>query len=262
MLADYHVHTSFSNDSDYDMEEVIKRAIEIGVKEICFTEHVDHYPNHKNYLVDYPNYKKEFQRVKEKYKDNITMKFGVEFGVQLHMIENFKIDFKENDFDFVILSNHQINNQEFWTGDYQRGKTQLQYNREYYEAIYEVMKNYKNYSILGHLDMIKRYDHVGILDDLENEDIIKKILILAIEEGKGIEVNTSCFRYKLPDLTPSRTILKWYYELGGKILTIGSDSHKEGDLAFGINEVKEELKKIGFSEFCTFSKMKPTFHKL
>lgn len=262
MLADYHIHTNHSNDSTYPMEDTVKQAIKLGLDEICITEHVDYFRSHSRYIVNYTEYIKEYNFLKEKYKDKINIKFGIEFGVQKHTIEEFERDFKKYDFDFVILSNHQIDDVEFWTQDFQKGKSQLEYNRAYYEAIYEVLSKYKDYSVLGHLDMIKRYDEYGILKDEVNEDIIKDILRLVIEDGKGIEINTSCFRYKLTDLTPSTTILKWYHELGGRILTIGSDSHEEGHLGHKVKHVKEELKKIGFQEFCTFDKMKPIFHEL
>lgn len=42
MLADYHVHTAFSNDSVYPMEDVVKDAISLGMEDICFTDHVDY----------------------------------------------------------------------------------------------------------------------------------------------------------------------------------------------------------------------------
>lgn len=262
MLADYHIHTKHSNDSTYPMEDMVKQAIKLGLDEICITEHVDYFRDHSAYIVNYTEYIEEYNFLKEKYKNKINIKFGIEFGVQKHTIEEFERDFQKYNFDFVILSNHQIDDVEFWTQDFQRGKSQLEYNCAYYEEIYEVISKYKNYSVLGHLDMIKRYDEYGILKDEVNEDIIKDILKLVIKDGKGIEVNTSCFRYKLPDITPSTTILEWYHELGGKILTIGSDSHEESHLGHKIEYVKEELKKMGFKEFCTFDKMKPIFHKL
>ena len=92
--------------------------------------------------------------------------------------------------------------------------------------------------------------------------LIKKILRRAIGEGKGIEVNTSSFRYGLPDLTPSREILELYHQLGGRILTIGSDAHSPHRLADHIPEVREILREIGFREFCTFERMQPRFHPL
>lgn len=262
MLADYHIHTNYSNDSTYEMEDTIKQAIKLGLDEICITEHVDYMTNDLTHLVNYDEYIKELNCLKIKYKDRIAIKLGIEFGIQIHTIKEFENDFGKYDFDFVILSNHQIDDKEFWNQEFQDGKTQLEYNYAYYKSILDVISKYKNYSVLGHLDMIKRYDKEGILDDSANEDVIKNILKLVIKDGKGIEVNTSSFRYGLSDLTPSKTILKWYKELGGKIITIGSDSHEESHLGFKINQVREDLKNLGFKEFCTFDKMKVTFHKL
>lgn len=262
MKADYHVHTSNSNDSTYSMEETIKQGIRLELDEICFTDHVDYLMDDYKYVLDYNKYYEEYSKLNIKYKEKISLKFGIEFGVQIHTIKEFEKDFNNYDFDFVILSNHQVGDKEFWTNDFQRGKTQLEYNYEYYEAILNVIRSYKDYSVLGHLDMIKRYDNEGILDDKVNEKIIKEILEQVIKDGKGIEVNTSCYRYKLPDLTPSTKILKWYYELGGKIITIGSDSHEESHLGYKILDAREKLKEIGFEKFCTFDRMKPIFHNL
>ena len=83
-----------------------------------------------------------------------------------------------------------------------------------------------------------------------------------IADGKGIEVNTSSHRYGLNDLTPSRDILKLYKELGGEVITIGSDTHKHEHLGAYILETKKELKKLGFQYYCTFDQMKPIFHQL
>ena len=83
-----------------------------------------------------------------------------------------------------------------------------------------------------------------------------------IKDEKGFEVNTSSHRYGLKDSQPSRDILKLYKELGGKIITIGSDSHKIEYLGAYINEAKELLKELGFEYYCTFEKMEPIYHKL
>lgn len=261
MLADYHMHTNFSDDSTCEMEAEIKRSIALGLDEICFTEHVD-YGVKTDLNCNYSEYRKEFNRCKEKYKDKITLKFGIEFGMQVNTIDEFQKDFYENDFDFVILSCHQVDNNEFWRQDFQRGKTQKEYNEKYYEEILKVIKRYDDYSVLGHLDMIKRYDMKGSYPFEKLKDIITEILRHIISRGKGIEINTSSYRYKLDDLTPSRDILKLYRELGGTIITIGSDTHKEEDIGYKILEVREELKKLGFKQFCTFEKMKAIFHDL
>ena len=92
--------------------------------------------------------------------------------------------------------------------------------------------------------------------------MIEKILKTVISDGKGIEVNTSSHRYGLSDTTPSMDILKLYRELGGKIITIGSDSHKPEHLGAYIKETKELLKSLGYTQFCTYKNMSPIFHDL
>ncbi len=78
----------------------------------------------------------------------------------------------------------------------------------------------------------------------------------------GIELNTSYHRYGLKDTTPSLEILKLYHELGGSIITIGSDSHKPEHLGTYIEEAKHFLKKLGFKYFCTYERMKPVYHEI
>ncbi len=285
MLADYHIHCKYSDDSEEDLEKIIETAINKGIGEICFTDHVDYGIKldkdvfekidenaKKDWIkkigridlnVDYPNYFKEIEELREKYKDKITIRQGLEFGMQVHTIKDFQklFDKYKEKFDFVILSCHQVNDKEFWTNEFQKGKSIDEYNAEYYEEIYRVMNRYSDYSILGHLDHIQRYNET-IYPFEKSREIIVKILKKVIEDNKGIEVNTSSFRYGLKELTPERDILKLYHELGGKIITIGSDAHKAENVGDHIPYIQEELKKIGFIDICTFDKMKPIFHKL
>jgi histidinol-phosphatase (PHP family) len=212
--------------------------------------------------VDYPLYSKQIKELKEKYKNDIRLKQGLEFGVQTHTMDQFHKLFLTYPFDFIILSIHQVEDLEFWTQDFQKGRTQKEYNERYYQEMYDVITKFHDYSVIGHLDLIKRYDKEGIYPFENNKEIITDILTYIIHDGKGIEVNTSSFRYGLKDLMPSMEILKLYHHLGGNIITIGSDSHKEEHLGVYINYVKKQLKKIGFTHFCTFDKMKPVFHEI
>ena len=116
-----------------------------------------------------------------------------------------------------------------------------------------VVREYKDYSVLGHMDLIARYDEKGVYPFEKIKPIVEEILQVVIADGKGLEVNTSSYRYGLSDTTPSVEILKRYRELGGKIVTIGSDSHKE---------TKEMLRKAGYTQFCTYERMSPVFHDL
>ena len=176
MLADYHVHTEFSDDSTYPMEDVVKDAVRLGFDEICFTDHVDYgvkvdwdskeevtYRDGEPLAnVDYPKYVEQVRNLQEAYQGKISLKLGMEFGVQMHTIPQFEALFSRYPFDFILLSVHQVEDKEFWTQDFQRGRTQKEYNERYYEEMLNLVNHYHNYSVLGHLDLIVRYDEMGI----------------------------------------------------------------------------------------------------
>lgn len=284
MYADYHVHSEFSNDSIEPLENHIKKAIELGLDEICFTEHVD-YGVKKDWCeddieyvydhifdmempntnVDYERYFDALHQLKEKYKDRISIKQGIEEGIQVHTIERYRelTNRYGNELDFVLLSIHQIEDKEFWTQEYQKGRSQKEYNEGYYDELLEIVKRYKDYSVLAHMDLIVRYDKQGRYPFENVRDKVAEILKIVIADGKGIEVNTSSYQYGLDDLQPSRDLLKLYKDLGGKILTVGSDAHSCKYLANHIREVYGILRdELDFSQICTYEKMVPVFHEL
>ena len=162
MFADYHVHTEFSDDSVYPMEAVVRDAARMGMDEICITDHVDYgvkedwdsgreilYRNGEPIAnVNYPLYMEEIRRMKVKYGEQISIKTGLEFGMQTHTILRYEALYERYPFDFIILSVHQVEDKEFWTQDFQRGRTQQEYNERYYEEMLALVKQYKNYSVL------------------------------------------------------------------------------------------------------------------
>lgn len=276
MFVDYHVHTEFSDDSVYPMEQVVKDAIAMGMDEICFTDHVDYgikddwdcgrpiryRGNEPLANVDYPLYDAKIKELQKRYGNKICIKMGMEFGMQMHTINDYGALFQRYPFDFIILSVHQVEDKEFWTQDFQEGKSQREYNERYYEEMLDLVKAYGDYSVLGHMDLITRYDKRGIYPFERLKPLIREILQTVIEKGKGIEFNTSYHRYGLADTTPSMDILKLYKELGGEILTLGSDSHKPEHLGAYMEEGKQVLKSLGFCFFCTYEKMEPVYHML
>ena len=123
MFADYHVHTAFSDDSIYPMEQVVQDAISKKIDEICFTEHVDYgikvdWDSGKEIVYrngepcancNYPLYMKTNKQMKKRYGNKITIKTGLEFGMQMHTIKLYEKLFSQYDLDFVLLSIHQVN---------------------------------------------------------------------------------------------------------------------------------------------------------
>lgn len=261
MFYDYHMHSSFSNDSNTDMEYMIKRSIDLGLKEICFTDHVDYdLKNDIDWGIDYNKYFDTLDFFKAKYKNKISIKKGIELGLQKQIIDKCSNDATKYPFDFIICSLHAINRVDLYYGEFFKEKTQHEAYENYFLELFNIVKNYKNYSVLGHLDLVKRYGNYDkVLDDSSFIYIIESILKQVIHDGKGIEINTSCYRYNLPDLTPSRKILNLYKELGGEIITTGSDSHNPSQIAHNFDYIYEYLKSIGFKYICKFNKMNPEF---
>ncbi|WP_455539027.1 histidinol-phosphatase HisJ family protein [Terrisporobacter sp.] len=267
MYYDYHMHCDFSLDSKTPMEDMINKSIDLNLKEICFTDHVDYgiinNGIEEDHIIDYNEYRRKIEYFQSKYKDKISIKRGIEMGLQSHTLQNCKNDIEKNDFDFVIASIHTMNKSDLIKREFYKDKSQFEAYRQYYINLYNIIKEFKSYCVLGHLDIVKRYgDLNNIIDDKVFADEIDEILKMAIYDGKGIEINTSSFRYKLPDLTPSSYILKRYKELGGEILTTGSDSHNPSQIAYGFKEIYPRLKDMGYKYICTFDKMNPNFIKL
>ena len=295
MLADYHVHSEFSDDSSYAAEDVCRDAIRYGLDEICFTDHVDYgvKPDWDEFRagtasprmeahaggreepvlnVDYDRYFPTLEALRERYAPlghgsqlgGLSVKIGLELGAQSCTLGQNRalVERYRDRMDFAILSIHQVGNLEFWNGAFQRGRAQEEYNLAYYEEMLRVVEGFSGYSVLGHMDLIKRYDPAGIFPFERTRDITAAILERVIADGHGIEVNTSSFRYGLPDLQPCTEILKLYRDLGGRIITIGSDSHKEAHLGAYIGMVRKRLAALGYTEYCTFDAWEPVFHPL
>lgn len=263
MYYDYHVHSNFSTDSKSSMEEIINRSIDLGLREICFTDHVDYDVCGEPCKPNYHEYFDSINTLNKKYGDKIYIKKGIEFGLQRQIIDLCCYDANNYPFDFIICSVHSIDTLDLYYNSFFKGKSQSQAYEAYYQEVYKVTQSFKDYSVLGHLDLIKRYgNYDNLLDDNIFYDIIEAILKQAIYDGKGLEINTSSFRYNLPDLTPSRNILTMYKDLGGEIITTGSDAHMPSQLAYKFDYIYTVLKDIGFNYISKFDKLKPQFIKI
>ena len=158
MYYDYHMHSNFSNDSKAAMEDMIKKSIDLGLKEICFTDHVD-YDVDTDYgppiILD--EYFDKIEFFKNKYKDKISIKKGIELGLQKQIVNQCSEVVNNHPFDFIICSIHSIEKKDLYFGEFFKGKDQYTAYEIYYNELYNIVKNYKDYSVLGHLDLIKRY---------------------------------------------------------------------------------------------------------
>ncbi|WP_163971776.1 histidinol-phosphatase HisJ family protein [Oceanobacillus halotolerans] len=261
-MFDYHIHSDFSADCNTPMEETVKSAVEKGVTEICFTEHIDYdYPDSSIvFEFNLEDYDQKLNEIKQNYQHQITLKKGIEIGVQPHLLKRYNDLLQNESFDFIICSMHTTDRKDLHSGSFFNNKTVDEAFLMYYEELLSCIKQFKNYNVLGHVDLVKRYATEKPSNDFH--DVLTQIFKQVIADGKGIELNTSGFRYGLENGMPSVDILKLYKECGGEILTLGSDSHVSSTVAYQFNESIELLESIGFKYITTFEQQKPQFHPI
>lgn len=270
ILADCHVHSTFSGDGKSEMEDIVTAAINKGLCELCFTEHNDlcfPYENTEDpegyFDLNTDSYLYEVLLMREKYWDKIKIGFGVELGMQTDAVEANRSYAKSNDFDFLIYSCHIVNKKDPYYPAYFEGRSEEAAMREYFQCILDNLKLYKDYDVLGHLDYAIRYAPNADKNYSYSQysDLIDPILSTVIADGKGIEINTAGLRkHNLKDVNPNTDILRRYRELGGKIVTVGSDAHSAEEVGADFDRAAQVLKAAGFDYYCTFERRKPSVH--
>ncbi len=258
-MFDYHTHTSFSDDSSARIEDMIDSAYYLGYSEIAITDHYDPmYPNRDlPFDLDFNAYHNKLNEMRKKYETRIKVVKGIEIGLQkkaLSLCRNAALAF---DYDFILASFHCAENKELYGGDFFKGRTLDQSYIAFYTYMHDCLIAYKDYSVIGHFNILDRYSS-GIPRENVYFDIIESILKLIIADGKGIEINTSSFRYGMGDrMTPALSIIRLYKSLGGEIITIGSDAHYPEDVGYKLDFLPEFLKSQGFKYITTFDNQLP-----
>ena len=269
ILTDYHTHSYFSGDCDTPMEDMITNAFSMGMTHLCFTEHLDlDYPvraeESLDFNLDTELYRKEFLVLKEKYAQKLHLLWGVELGLQTQIFSRLHEYVQSQPFDFIIASSHLCNGGDPYYPDFFENRKEEDVYEEYFSSILENVKIFSDYDVYGHLDYIVRY---GPNKDArysyeKYRDIFDTLLRIIIENGKGIELNTGGIKYGLKALHPATSILKRYKELGGEIITIGSDAHTPKNLLHHFSRAESVLKECGFQYYTIFKERKPTFIRL
>lgn len=268
-MFDYHMHSLNSFDGNHTIAQMAAAAIDKGLSEICFTEHqeIDYpapEPGKEIDSLDKDKYLDEILKVKADFP-SLSIKFGLETGLIGGSLDKIAQDAKSMPFDFVIASQHVAGGLDPYYGEY-FDKYGLDYGRELYlKEIYENIAAYDEYDVVGHIGYLEKYlkkngypgEKTFVYDDFA--DIIDEILKCVISKGKGIEINTSNYKiHGTPNPHPS--IIKRYKELGGEIITTGSDAHYFSDIAASFEDAYELLRHIGFKYVCTFDKRQPVFN--
>lgn len=265
-IYDYHTHTDFSSDSDAPMAEMIEGAVRLGMKELAITDHYD--PGYQDpefpFDLDFERYQPAILEAEQKYADRITIVKGMELGIMDDQFEEGRRVVHDFPYDIIIGSFHCLEKKDFYRYDFSEVDVPATLEK-YYIYVNKCVKEFKDYDIAGHLTLIDRYinrDIGKVYDYAPYMDILEDTLKTIIYDGKGLEINTSSFKYGTPIWLPREEVLKLYRERGGEILTFGSDAHEPKHLTSHFDEAYELAKKLGFRYQCTFRQRKPEFHKL
>lgn len=263
ITADYHLHCNFSSDSDAEPRDMIEQAIQLGLNKMCFTDHMDYdFPSEKYPFVFEPgDYFKTLSSLREEYKNKIQVLIGIELGLRPYLKERYQQLLARYDFDFVIGSSHLVGDVDPYLKVYWEDKNEKQGIADYFSSISANVAAFTGFDVYGHIDYAIRYAPNTNKDFIYSQygDILDEALTKIIHGGIGIEANTSGYKYGLGAPHPHPSILKRYKELGGEIITIGSDGHKPEHLAYDFDIIRDLLLSLGYKYYTVYEKRKPKF---
>ncbi len=259
--TDMHTHSSFSSDSEEPLFEMAKAAVEKGLSTLCLTEHQDFdYPTGE-FMLNVPEYQKELFRVKNEFSDKLDLLFGVELGLLDYDAPRLSEFAQSAEFDFIIGSQHQIDGMDPYYPGYFDKTDDKNGILHFFEGMLNALKVFDDYDVLGHFDYIVRYSRAKSYDPIDYRELVDEILKTVVSKGKGIEVNTKGVM-TLGYPHPHEFVLKRYKELGGEIVTVGSDAHDKTCVAANFDKAEQVLLDAGFKYYMVYKKRKPEFIKL
>ncbi len=271
IFPDYHLHSSFSDDSEANILDIINSSKSKGLSSICITDHYDmDFPVIKEdptltFVLDIPKYVNSLQQIRQEMLPNFDLRIGIELGTMPNTLEKLT-DFVKNSpyFDFIIASTHIVDNMDPYYPSYFEGRSRKDAYMRYFEDELYAVTNFQSYDVYGHIDYILRYgfDPNNPFNPHDYMDIFEEILKQIISNGKGIELNTGGLYKNLGQCHPCKDYLKLYKKLGGEIITVGSDAHTADKIGYGFEVARDLLLECGFKYYSTFKNRVPQFNKI
>jgi histidinol-phosphatase (PHP family) len=258
-MLDIHTHTKFSHDGSEEPLDMAKAAEEMGLRYLAFTDHLDldYNANLKYILVsrlNVPKQYKELTKLCSEYSGNLILATGIEVGYSHEVVNKYRKIIEAHSYDVVINSIHTINNVDLYFKQFYTANTRKEAFEKYLNAVLASVYADYPYDVIGHMGYILRYSPYSPKKYSYEEfpKLFDDILFGIIERGKTLEVNT---KTKDEDIfMPSVDILKRYRELGGTLITLGSDAHKKQEIAGKFDEAAKVLKELGYKTLTAYKK--------
>ena len=273
IYTDHHIHTSCSIDGEDAMLDMALACGELGVERICFTDHcdLDHWKTGK----PDPKAERRWLRSVEAFHQTVgaapsglDICLGIELGEMNHDPARARaLIASVPELDFVLASVHSVRGWPDFYGIPYESDEQCRALAELYLDELTETAAMPDYDILSHVGYLRRYMlRRGFDVSIEEPRYAEKLRLLlktVVENGKGIEVNTSGLRHPaMHETIPTPGILRLYRELGGERVTVGSDAHRTVDAGKGVRQSFELLRDLGFRYVCAYRKREPEFIRL
>ena len=262
---DMHTHTVFSPDSETLMEDMAEAAIRRGIAGMAITDHYNpDYPTLRFRTGQpTPEYHQAMEHLAEQYAGRLEVLKGIEMGVMSgDTMDRCRAAARDYHYDFILASFHSNRERTFDDMARDPASRTEEVFRQYYEYVLSCIKQFKDYDVLAHLNLVDRYAPY-VPDDSLYTDVVDEILRTAVADGKGLEINTASWRYRMGErTTPTAAILQRYRELGGEYVTVGSDAHTPKWLGDHLNEGYQLLRDLGWKYCTVYRQRKPCPIKL
>lgn len=260
VLFDNHNHSQFSFDGKRtSVEESSRAARTKGLGGICFTDHCDFYvppvkAAHEDLVpeeFDIVEQQEEIDRVQNLIDKNRGFRIlkGIEIGLHEDCREKIRSLLSCNSFDQIIASVHYLDGNDPFYGGYYEGKDWKQAYGLYLETIYKEMTWLGDFDIMGHYDYVVRYAPYpqNSIRYRDFSDILDEMFRFLIHEGKALEFNTKSYqKHNGRTVLPDSDVLLRYREMGGEIISLGSDSHDPEKVGLDFSRFAEYIRSLGF----------------
>ena len=261
-MFDFHLHTKLSYDGHGTAEEMVAAAQKAGLREICFTDHLDYDPLNPHNRMDFDTdaYNAAYDHLEA---EGLKIRRGFEFGMLENSSEILKRDLQRRHFDFVIASVHFIDGHDPYLPEFWTTHTVEQAEQRYLETLLQCLQVHDDFDVMGHLTYISKTRYNPVKRPVVYEthrEVVDEILKTLVRKDKGMEVNTSGLD-SCGVFLPEEVYLRRFKELGGSIVTVGSDAHDEGRVGQYCHRAAAMVQEI-FGHVCTFENRQPIFHRI
>lgn len=260
-LSDCHTHSICSFDGRDSAAMLARHAVESGLHYLAITDHCEcNEYFEKNVRDDIARSVTEIARTKVSLGGALRLRTGIELGQPTQDRKAADDVLALANYDFVLGSLHNLRGeQDFYFLRYPDREYAAGLLDRYLTELYELVEQ-DLFDSLAHLDYPLRYMAGEVGMSLEYNGFPEKldeILRLLAKNGKALEVNTSGLRQRIGRTLPDIHILRRFRELGGKLVTVGSDAHRWGDVGAGIEDAFDLLRECGFTSFAVYENRVP-----